>query len=75
MKPGPEVIKLLSSSTQLRLKFILLINDKMPKHARKIHTSARIYERKFDTGEWKSTPARPTGRVAFLGMTGGSKCP
>ena len=28
--PGPEVIKLFSCSTQLRLKFILLINVKMP---------------------------------------------
>ena len=29
-KPGPEVIKLFSCSTQLRLKLILLINVKMP---------------------------------------------
>ena len=29
-RPGPEVIKLLSFSTQLRMKFILLINFKMP---------------------------------------------
>ena len=28
--PGPEVIKLFSCSAQLRLKFILLINIKMP---------------------------------------------
>ena len=28
--PGLEVIKLFSSSVQLRLKFILLINVKMP---------------------------------------------
>ena len=28
--PGPEVIKLLSRSAQLRLKFILLINVKTP---------------------------------------------
>ena len=28
--PGPEVIKLLSCSTRLRSKFILLINVKMP---------------------------------------------
>ena len=28
--PGPEVIKIFSSSAQLRLKFILLINVKMP---------------------------------------------
>ena len=30
MTPGPEVIKLFSCSTLLRLKFILLINVKMP---------------------------------------------
>ena len=30
MKTGPEVIKLFSCSAQLRLKFILLINVKMP---------------------------------------------
>ena len=30
VKPGPEVIKLFSCSAQLRLKFILLINVKMP---------------------------------------------
>ena len=29
-KPGPEVIKLCSCSTQLSIKFILLINVKMP---------------------------------------------
>ena len=29
-KPGPEVIKLLSCSTQPRMKFFLLINVKMP---------------------------------------------
>ena len=28
--PGPKVIKLFSCSTQLRLKFVLLINFKMP---------------------------------------------
>ena len=28
--PGPEVIKLFSCSTLLRLKFILLVNVKMP---------------------------------------------
>ena len=29
-RPGPEVIKLLSCSTQLSMKFFLLINVKMP---------------------------------------------
>ena len=28
--PGPEVIKLFSCSTQLSMKFVLLINVKMP---------------------------------------------
>ena len=30
LKQGPEVIKLISCSARLRLKFILLINVKMP---------------------------------------------
>ena len=30
VKPGPEVIKLFSCSTQLSMKFIMLINNKMP---------------------------------------------
>ena len=30
LRPGPEVIKLLSCSTQLSTKFILLMNVKMP---------------------------------------------
>ena len=30
MNPGPEVIKLFSCSTQLSIKFIMLINVKMP---------------------------------------------
>ena len=30
IKPGPEVIKLFSCSTQLSMKFFLLINVKMP---------------------------------------------
>ena len=30
LKPGPEVIKLFSCSTQLSMKFFLLMNIKMP---------------------------------------------
>ena len=30
LTPGPDIIKLFSCSTQLRLKYILLINVKMP---------------------------------------------
>ena len=35
--------------------------------ARKLYTSARIYEWNFGKGEWKLPFARPTGRVDFLG--------
>ena len=42
--PGPKVIKLLSCSTQLRLKFILLINVKMPIDIR--HPSQESFARK-----------------------------
>ena len=31
MRSGPEVIKLFSCSTQLSMKFLLLINVKMPR--------------------------------------------
>ena len=37
--------------------------------ARKLYTSARIYEWKLDKGEWKFPIARPTGRVDFLGCS------
>ena len=38
----PEVIKLFSCSTQLRLKFILLINVKMPKIVFNIYQQDRL---------------------------------
>ena len=41
-KPGPEVIKLFSCSAQLRLKFILLINVKMPTVVRILTFMSRI---------------------------------
>ena len=34
--------------------------------ARKLYTSARIYEWKFGKGEWKLPFASPTGRVDFF---------
>ena len=37
--------------------------------ARKLYTSARIYEWKFGKGEWKLPFASPTGRVDFFGFT------
>ena len=36
--------------------------------ARKLYTSARIYEWNFDKGEWKLPFASPTGRVDFFGL-------
>ena len=36
--------------------------------ARKLYTSARIYEWKFGKGEWKLPFASPTGRVDILGF-------
>ena len=36
--------------------------------ARKLYTSARIYEWKFGKGEWKLPLASPTGRVDFYGF-------
>ena len=36
--------------------------------ARKLYTSARIYEWKFGKGEWKLPFASPTGRVDFFGF-------
>ena len=36
--------------------------------ARKLYTSARIYEWKFGKGEWKLAFASPTGRVDFFGF-------
>ena len=37
--------------------------------ARKLYTSARIYEWKLGKGEWKFPIARPTGRVDFFGCS------
>ena len=36
--------------------------------ARKLYTSAHIYEWKFGKGEWKLPFASPTGRVDFFGF-------
>ena len=36
--------------------------------ARKLYTSARIYEWKFGKDEWKLPFASPTGRVDFFGF-------
>ena len=44
--------------------------DKIPLvRARKLYTSARIYEWKLGEGEWKFPITRPTGQVDFLGCS------
>ena len=45
--PGPEVIKLFSCSAQLRLKFILLINVKMPTFMSRINYKFLSFEPEF----------------------------
>ena len=52
MRPGPEVIKLFSCSAQLRLKFILLINVKMPTIVGILTFISSIYYRL-----WNSKPS------------------
>ena len=47
--------------------YAALHNPKMYR-ARKLYTSARIYEWKFGKGEWKLPFASPTGRVDFFGF-------
>ena len=43
-------------------------NSYLDLRARKLYTPARIYEWKFDKGEWKLPFASPTGRVDFFGF-------
>ena len=44
------------------------INRQAQSRARKLYTSARIYEWKFGKGEWKLPFASPTGRADFFGF-------
>ena len=46
----------------------LMTNLTSNSRARKLYTSARIYEWKFGKGEWKLPFASPTGRVDFFGF-------
>ena len=46
----------------------LLSTGSNPSRARKLYTSARIYEWKFGKGEWKLPFGSPTGRVDFCGF-------
>ena len=50
----PKLLEILAHSKRIR--------------ARKLYTSARIYEWKFGKGEWKLSFASPTGRVDFFGF-------
>ena len=50
-------------------KQIFIKSSSVPdSRARKLYTSARIYEWKFGKGEWKLPFASPTGRVDFFGF-------
>ena len=63
-------MKLYSKYQSALLLTQLLIHNKtcLRCRARKLYTSARIYEWKFGKGEWKLPFASPTGRVDFLGF-------
>ena len=47
---------------------LLFLSCGLKGRARKLYTSARIYEWKFSKGEWKLPFASPTGRVDFFGF-------
>ena len=49
-------------------RFSTLFQKSVHFRARKLYTSARIYEWKFGKGEWKLPFASPTGRVDFFGF-------
>ena len=48
--------------------FVQCMYGCMNGRARKLYTSARIYEWKFSKGEWKFPFASPTGRVDLFGF-------
>ena len=54
------------------MKFLEIFKEVSPYsyiiRARKLYTSARIYEWKFGKGEWKLPFASPTGQVDFFGF-------
>ena len=47
-RPGPEVIKLFSCSTQMSMKFFLLINVKMPTIMNRKNSILGLYELEND---------------------------
>ena len=51
-----------------KIKTVFSYESYAPALARKLYTSARIYELKLGMGEWKLPIARPTGRVDFWGV-------
>ena len=59
-------IKLNGITNAATLLQIFCPQNPIPFRARKLYTSARIYEWKFGKGEWKLPFASPTGRVDFF---------
>ena len=57
-------LELSHNNSYCLLKIINLFNHR----ARKLYTSAGIYEWKFGKGEWNLPFASPTGRVDFFGF-------
>ena len=54
---------------EFAIRLVLVIScEPVNVRARKLYTSARIYEWKFGKGEWKLPFASPTGRVDFFGF-------
>ena len=47
---------------------VVRLHQQPQDRARKLYTSARIYEWKFGKGEWKLPFASPTRRVDFFGF-------
>ena len=56
------------TSTDAEAAAVRLLLPLHRNRARKLYTSARIYEWKFGKGEWKLPFASPTGRVDFFGF-------
>ena len=50
------------------MKLSATVINSLHARARKLYTSARIYEWKFGKGEWKLPFASLTGRVDFFGF-------
>ena len=66
IRPSVHPSVCLSVCPSVRLSISL--SFQLTRRARKLYTSARIYEWKFGKGEWKLSFASPTGRVDFFGF-------